>query len=158
MREFSKVSPLLWRDKRFQGLASSDARLAFFYFSTCEHQTSAGCYRLPDGYAANDLGWDTARYQAARKEITSAGLILFDEDTSEIFVAGWFKENPITNGKHATGTSRLIMNIQSDTIREAAEEGFIESRDTFESARAEQKQGPSNVSRLANSDYLNRRA
>jgi len=122
MRDFSKVSPLLWRDKSFRSLASSDARLLYLYCMTSEHQNSAGCYRIPDLYAASDLGWDPPRLLQAREEIVRAGLVQFDEDTSEIYIVDWFKTNPITNVKHYMGTLRLVLEIESDQIRELVEE------------------------------------
>ncbi|MDW9902035.1 hypothetical protein GOA77_09165 [Sinorhizobium meliloti] len=154
MRDYSKVSPLIWRDKRFNSLASSDAKLAMLYFATSEHQNSAGCYRLPDGYAAADLGWDVDRYQAARGAVVSSGLILFDEATSELFLVDWFESNPITNGKHAKGTQSLIVRIDSDTIREAAEDAFLASRERFEAGKEEQS---SNLTRLTDTRFMNGR-
>lgn len=133
MRDFTKISPLLWRDKRFQSLASSDAKLAYLFHLTSEHQNSAGCYRLLDGYAATDLGWSTERYIQARQEVVGAGLILFDEETSELFVKGWFDGNPPTNPKHAMGTRKLIGNVASDAIREAAEEAFLATSQRWQS-------------------------
>jgi hypothetical protein len=159
MRDFSKVSPLLWRDKRFNSLASSDARLAMLYFFTCEHQNSAGCYRLPDGYASADLSWALDHYVTVRQQVVDAGLILFDDDTKELFIVGWFKTNPAMGSKHAIGCERLIGNIESDAIREAAEEEFLQS----EEHRQSQSQKPSGSvqslqasNRLASTNYLTR--
>jgi hypothetical protein len=53
-REFSKVSPSLWRSARFAGL-SDKGKIGFVYFCTNAHVTSAGVYVLPDGYACSDL-------------------------------------------------------------------------------------------------------
>lgn len=91
------------------------------YFLTCRHQTSAGCYQLPDGYAAADLGWEIEAYVVARREVEAAELILFDEDTSEIFIVGWFANNPVTNEKHKMGCIRLIESMESEKIHDAAE-------------------------------------
>ncbi|MBB3288758.1 MULTISPECIES: hypothetical protein [unclassified Rhizobium] len=149
MRDYTKVSPLIWRDKRFRSLASSDARLAMLYFVTCEHQNSTGCYRLPDAYAAVDLGWELDRFIKAREAVVSAGLILTDADSSEIFVVGWYETNTPTNDKHAIGTSRLIAKIESDQLREAAEEEFLAS----EQKRLTSK--PSPGSNLLGTGFMN---
>jgi hypothetical protein len=120
VREFSKVNPQLWGKKQFKSL-STEGKLAMLYFLTCRHQTSAGCYQLPDGYAAADLGWVMETYVAARKEVEAAELILFDEEVSEIFIVGWFANNPVTNEKHKMGCSRLIESMESEKIHDAAQ-------------------------------------
>lgn len=125
-REFSKVSPAIWRSRRFRNL-ESDARLAHVYFLTCDHQSSAGCFRLPDAYAAADLGWEVQRYRAALEQVVTAGLIAHDEATEEVFVKGWFRFSAPQNDKHAQGTERLISNIESETLRAIVEAEFDEA-------------------------------
>ncbi len=158
MREFSKVSPKVWRDRRFQALSSTEAKLAYFYFLTCEHQNSAGAYRVLDGYAAADLEWPPDEWKAARREVEKAGLVIFDEATSEVFICGWFQENPLTNNKHALGSQRLISTLHSDSVREAAEAEFSQSIDELEqriSKRAAEKNDPATqANRLARTPYL----
>ena len=128
-RQFSKVSPAVWRSKRFTDLADPWAQLLYVYFLTCEHQNSAGCFRLPDGYASADLGWPVDAYQAARSMLVNAGLITFDAETSEIYVDRWFKHNPAMGDKHATGAGRLIGRIESDALREKVEAEFMLAED-----------------------------
>lgn len=125
-REFSKVSPAIWRSRRFRNL-ESDARLVHLYLIACDHQSSAGCFRLPNAYAASDLSWDLQRYRAALAEVVTAGLIAHDEVTEEVFVKGWFRFSPPMNEKHSLGTERLISNIESDTLRAIVEAEFDEA-------------------------------
>ncbi|WEZ84648.1 hypothetical protein P6U16_08770 [Rhizobium sp. 32-5/1] len=133
--------------------------MAMLYFVTCEHQNSAGCYRLPDGYAASDLGWDAGRYEKARAAVVDAGLIVFDIETSEIFITGWFETNPAMNPKHAQAVERRISALESDVIREVAEEDFLKSEEIRASRppKPEKPQLHAVGSRLAESSYLNRR-
>ncbi|CAD7044735.1 hypothetical protein REJC140_03860 [Pseudorhizobium endolithicum] len=122
-REFSKISPAVWRSKTFQSVPD-DERLLHLYLLTCEHQNSAGSFRLPDGYACADLGWDLQRYVSARSCLEQAELIAFDDETEEVFIQKWFVHNPPMNQKHALGTQRVIERIESDRIREMVEEQF----------------------------------
>lgn len=122
MRNFSKVSPLLWRDAKFRSLRSPDAKLLYLYITTSEHQNSAGCYRLPSGYACADLGCDEASFLAAREALIAGGLIDYDDDTSEVYVLGWFASNPITNRKHYQGSLRMVVNIESERLLSLVEE------------------------------------
>jgi hypothetical protein len=123
-RLFSKISPAIWRPGRFTALPTVKAKLLHLYFLTCEHQTSAGCFRLPDGYACADLGWTVEEYRAERQKLIDAGLIAFDASTSEIYVERWFKHNVPATEKHKQGARRLIEAIESDEIHEKAEADF----------------------------------
>ncbi|MGA1803352.1 hypothetical protein [Rhizobium sp. HT1-10] len=160
MREFSKVSPLFWRNKRFSALTSTDAKLCMLYFVTCEHQNSAGCYRLPDAYAAADLSWPMQHYLEVRQQLADAGLILFDDESKELFVTDWFETNPAMNDKHSQGCQRLISNIESDNVREAAEDAFLQAEENRQSKPSKAAGSVPNFnpsSRLASTGYLNRR-
>jgi hypothetical protein len=148
-REWSKISPALWRSPRFIGLQGSDERLLLVYYMTSDHMNSSGCYRLPDGYAIADLGWTMERYRAARPPLIEADLISFDPRTEEVFVHRWFKHNPPTNAKHAKGARRLINKIDSDDLREKAEAEFCETDWGGQSEQVVNSE-LSNHSRLAN--------
>ena len=121
MRDFSKVSPKVWRSPRFRAMQDERAKLLYLYVLTCEHQSSAGCFRLPDAYAAADLGWSDGHLEEARGALIAAGLLVHDPDSEEYFVPRWFKHNPGTNPKHRAGITRLISELDSDHVREAAE-------------------------------------
>lgn len=123
-KRFSKVSPAVWRSRRFTSLPDSDTKLLYLYFVTSEHQTSIGAYVIPTGYAKSDLDWDTDRYEAARTALTEAELIAFDEETSTVYVLRWFKHSPPMNESHAQGCIRLIGELESDSIRETVEADF----------------------------------
>lgn len=123
-RDFTKVSPNLWRSARFRRLASSDAQLLYLYFLTCDHQNSSGCFRLPDGYACVDLGWEASRYLAARESLVAGDMVSFDADGEVIYIHRWFKHSPPMNDKHAAGTRKVISEIESDAVREKVESEF----------------------------------
>lgn len=116
MRDFSKVSPSLWHSERFNSLASDDARFAYLYMLTCEHQTSAGCYRLPDAYAAADLRWPVERYQRALSELIGSGLIVHDPAASVVMVTRWFRFNSPMNEKHLKGIRHILERLPSQKI------------------------------------------
>lgn len=115
-KRFSKVSPAVWRSRRFTSLPDSDAKLLYLYFVTSEHQTSIGAYVIPTGYAIADLAWDAPRYENARTALVAADLIAFDDDTSTVYVLRWFKHSPPMNDKHARGCRRLIEELEAADI------------------------------------------
>ncbi len=121
---FTKVyGEALWGSKRF--LAASDkAKLAYVYFLSNTHSNSIGAYRIPDGYALVDLGWTRDEYVAARTELEAVELIYFDDDTSVVYVANWFRHSPPQNEKHAQGCQRMILELESDLIADLVQRDF----------------------------------
>ena len=158
MRTFSKISPKLWRSPRFRSLESGDARLLYLYVLTCEHQSSAGCFRLPGAYAASDLGWTEGRLSEAREALTKAALLVHDAGTDEYFVPRWFKHNPACNAKHKQGIERLISELDSDHVREAAESEYADSLGGPLSAEAHPFDKPNGMgAHLTNTSFFNGR-
>jgi hypothetical protein len=100
MRGYSKISPALWDSERFTSLPSDDGRYLYLYLLTSRHQTSAGAYRLPDGYASTDLRWTPERYVEAREQLVQADLIRFDSQATVVMITRWFKHNPPMNASH----------------------------------------------------------
>lgn len=135
MRDFSKISPALWQSKRFNTLPSDDGRYLYLYLLTNEHQTSAGAYRLPDGYATNDLRWEFSRYEKARQELANAELIVFDETESVVMITRWFKHNPPMSESHFIGIGRMLERLPSQMILEAASKAALESWEWVHAAR-----------------------
>ena len=102
MRDFTKVSPSVWKSRKFRALENNtDARLAYLYILTSPHASSAGCYDLPEGYASADLGWEIDRYREAIDRLCGVGLIEFSEGENTVWVTNWAAFNSPTNGKHA---------------------------------------------------------
>src|SRR5439155_19806923 len=93
----------------------------------CQHQNSAGCYHLPEGYAVADLGWSLEEYRAERKALQAVEMIAYDEDTEEVFIRCWYLVCPPQNEKHAAGIISRIAEIESDAIREILEVEFTEA-------------------------------
>ena len=145
MRDFSKISPALWHSQRFNTLPSDDGRYLYLYFLTCEHQNSAGCYRLPDGYACNDLQWPQERYLKARSQLIQAELIGFDDACSVVMICRWFKHNPPMNEKHLIGIERILEKLPSITIQSAAQGALNEAWEAIAAeklAKAQRQQTP----------------
>ena len=126
-RKFSMVSPAVWGSKRFSTLPTTEAKLLYHYFLTCEHITSAGAYRIKEGYALADLGWPVQQYQKAVQALQAADLVAYDVEFETVYVKRWFRHNPPMNEKHAQGCRRLTMELDSETIAELAMIDFEEA-------------------------------
>ncbi|TIP69775.1 MAG: hypothetical protein E5X53_30830 [Mesorhizobium sp.] len=126
MRDYSKISPKIWRSTRFHD-RSDDAKFLHLYLLSSTHQTSAGCFTLPDAYAIADLNWTMERFKAAHTELVAADMIVHDDATNEYFIPLWFRHNPPMGPKHQIGVKRLISQLESDHVREAAEADLHDS-------------------------------
>ena len=145
MREFSKISPALWHSQRFNTLPSDDGRYLYLYFLTCEHQNSAGCYRISDGYACDDLQWPLERYLKARSQLITADLIAFDNVCRVVMICRWFKHNPPMNEKHLIGIERVLEKLPSLIIQKAALDAVNEKWEAIAAeklAKAQRQQKP----------------
>ena len=157
-RKFSMISPAIWRPGRFLALGDPNAQVLYLYFLTCEHQNSAGCFRLPDGYACADLGWQLPQYVEVRQKLVAGEMIAFDAETSTIYVERWFQHCAAMSDKHAVGIRKTISAIESDVIREKVEADF-EASETQRRGIQNPLDTPfsNGSSRLINSSYLSGR-
>lgn len=103
MRDFSKVSPSLWKSKKFRALPDDAARLVYVYLLTCPHGNSAGCFDLDPAYACTDLRMPEKAYRKAIESLKSVGLVDFDSIENTIYLVNWATFNEPTNAKHAIG-------------------------------------------------------
>lgn len=76
MRDYGKVYTSFWGSRSVRKLSEHGRTLAL-YLLTCSHGTIAGVYRLPDGYACEDLneealGWGSERVKKGFVEIGRA--------------------------------------------------------------------------------------
>ena len=135
-RNFSMVSPRLWHSPRFRRL-TDEAKLLLFYLLTSDHQTSAGCFRLLNGYVCADLDWDEEKYLRCRDELVKGDLVAVDPESSFIYVQRWFKHSPPTNVKHRKAVASQIEKIESVLLRElvAADLGEIQGSSDQEVSR-----------------------
>lgn len=148
MREFSKVSPKLWRSQRFRNLGANE-KLFYIFLLTSDHQTSAGCFRLPDQYVAADIGFDQEQVKACRNGLVAAELIAHDEQTEEYYILRWFHHNAPTNSNHMQGVQRLIDELESDFVAQVATEELEECNLSFGKPRKQNDGGPVVVGRAA---------
>lgn len=100
MRDFTKVSPLVWRSKKFKRLEPID-RLIYLYLLTSAHSNSVGCYVLPLEYVALDLGMTPDDAIKGIERVSETLLIGFDSDEDLVLVHNFLTFNPPMNPNHA---------------------------------------------------------
>jgi hypothetical protein len=135
MRDYSKVSPAVWQSKRFNNLPTDDGRYLYLYLLTNKHQTSAGAYHLPEGYACDDLRWSPERYREARGQIVNADLIHYDDEEDVILITRWFKHNPPMSESHLIGIERQLERLPSELLCETALAAMYEAWDSVQAEK-----------------------
>lgn len=127
IREYAKVSPKLWRSKKFRLLHGSAERLLYFYLLTCPHSNSAGVYHMPQSYISADLGWEDDITQGHMTRLIDVGLIEYDHEEEAVMITNWFRAaNAPTNPRHLAGIVRQIVENPSKTLAAKAMETLKE--------------------------------
>lgn len=111
MRDYAKISCSIWNSQKFGSLRSDDARLFYFYLHTCPHVNSVGCFILPPGYAATDLGWSVEHVIEALDTLCAASLVGWEQAENLVRITGFLKQDPLTNPSHAAGAVRIAMKL-----------------------------------------------
>lgn len=135
MRVFTKVIPAMWTNALFKALTDEE-RLLLFYYLSGPHQTITGVSRVPDGYAAQDLGWPLAKCEAVRSRLVEVGAIRFDHATCEVLVTDWWRDNGPDNDSHLIGARKALGAIASVELRLEAEEALDQEWQRRQAAKA----------------------
>lgn len=110
MRLYGKISTKIWQhSEKFRQL-NNEAKLLYFYFHTCAHGNSVGCFYISKGYMMADLGWTE---DAVNKGIDtlSVGLIEWNENKNIVKIARFLEHTPIMNKKHGIGAIKTAMDL-----------------------------------------------
>lgn len=126
MRDFSKVSPTLWKSKKFRSVESIEARYVYGYLLTCPHGNSAGCFDLHPMYACADLGLSEIQYLDCINTLSKAGLIECDDVENTVLITNWLEFNEPANAKHAAGILLQLDQVSSTKLKAAAFHGLRE--------------------------------
>lgn len=120
MREFSKVSPTVWRSKKFRALPDMECRHVYLYLLTCPHANSAGCFDIHPLYAAADLGLTEERFRYCIETLSNTCLVEWDGDENTVLIGNWVEFNGPQNPKHALGILSQLAQVSSDSLRTKA--------------------------------------
>jgi hypothetical protein len=74
---YATVLASFWPDT---GTWSDDERICALYLLTCGHRKTEGLFRVPDLYAAHDLGWTMDRLRSALQLLADRGWLMRDGD------------------------------------------------------------------------------
>lgn len=118
MRDYAKISPTIWRSRKFKALDDNDdARLFYLYLHTCPHGNSVGCFWLPRGYIQADLGWSDTRIDTCIRALCKGVLIRWNDAENVVQIVDFLAHSPIHNDKHAVGSARLALQLPDCDVK-----------------------------------------
>lgn len=102
-----------WTDAKVRAWPD-DARMLAIYFITGPHRNILGCSRIPNGYIAEDMGWDAKRLARALATLTDTLFIVRDDDGWTL-VLNQLKHDPIKHANHLTGAIKLMRAVPTNS-------------------------------------------
>lgn len=110
MRDYGKVHTSFWTSENARAL-SDDAKMLAFYLLTCPHGTIAGVFRLPDGYACEDLKWESGRVSKGFDELLCNGFATRCQATNWVWVIKHFDWNAPENPNQRKAVLKMAAQI-----------------------------------------------
>ena len=113
MRDYGKVHTSFWASANIRQL-SEDGRTLAMYLLTCPHGTIAGVFRLPDGYASEDLQWTSKRVREGFAELFANGFANRCETTKWVWVIKHLEWNPPENPNQRKSAAKVAAQIPDE--------------------------------------------
>jgi len=112
MREYGQVQCAFWGHPDICDL-SDQAKLLAMYVLTGPNSNGLGCYRLPPGYVAEDLGWSQETVSKRFAELFRVGFLKHCERTRYVFIPHFLRWNPVANENVAKARMKEFQEIPS---------------------------------------------
>jgi hypothetical protein len=94
VREYGQIQCSFWQSSDAQAFSDAGKLLAT-YLMTGPHSNGLGCYRCPDGYIMDDLGWSSERVSETLLELSRNGFAYrFDK---VVLMPNFLRWNRISN-------------------------------------------------------------
>lgn len=113
MRDYGKVHIQFWSSQTIRSM-TEDGRMLALYLLTSPHTTLAGVFRLPDGYASEDLGWASERVSEGFKELFRKGFANRCETTKWAWICKHLDWNPPENPNQRKAAAKMAASIPDE--------------------------------------------
>jgi hypothetical protein len=110
MRDYGKVFSRIWESADFRAL-TEDGRALALYLLTCQHGTIAGVFRVPDGYACEDLQWSSERVCQGFANLQENGFATRCEATKWVWVSKFLEWNPPENPNQRKSAIKIAQSV-----------------------------------------------
>ena len=110
MRDYGKVHSSFWSSETVRAM-TEDGRYLALYLMTSSHTTIAGVFRLPDGYASEDLKWGTERVAEGFRNTETNGFAVRCPVTQWVWIAKHLEWNPPENPNQRKAITKITTQI-----------------------------------------------
>lgn len=110
MRDYGTLHTSFWTSDGVRGM-SGDAKLLAIYLLTSPHSNLIGCFRLPDGYVCEDLGWPVETVAERFGELFQKGFATREERSKYVLVHGFLRWNKIENPNQGKAAAKLFEQV-----------------------------------------------
>lgn len=117
MREYGQIQCSYWQRACEEGW-SNDATLLGAYLLAGPHSNGIGCYRLPNGYVSDDLGWSSERVSKGFAELFEKGFC--KRFGTVVLVPKFLRWNRISNANVAKARQTEFEAIPNDEAKRHA--------------------------------------
>jgi hypothetical protein len=117
VREYGRIATAFWSDELIKPLPD-EWKLFAAYLLTNAHSTMLGAYRLPNGYASDDLGedkWTFDRVSEGFRVMDGMGFATRCVRTQFVIVHKYLKLNPVKGPKQREGLVKVVRSIPRGT-------------------------------------------
>lgn len=110
MRDYGRVHGTFWSSPTTANMTDR-AKVLALYLMTCTHGTITGVFRLPDGYIAEDLHWETDAVREAFNELLEKGFANRCETTKWVWIIKHLEWNPPENPNQRKAAVKVASGI-----------------------------------------------
>ena len=118
MRDYGKVQSTFWTSDDICKL-SNEGRMLALYLLTGPHTNQIGCFRLPDGYVAEDLKWNSETVSKGFQELHDNGFATHDSSSKWVVIHAYLKWNEIENPNQGKSAARLFDQVPNKSLVKA---------------------------------------
>ncbi|WP_315132840.1 hypothetical protein [Achromobacter marplatensis] len=113
MRDYGKVHTSFWSSSTV-GSMSEDGRMLALYLLTSPHSNITGVFRLPDGYAMEDLNWVPERVAKGFAELFRKGFANRCETTKWVWISKHLEWNQPENPNQRKAAKKIALSIPDE--------------------------------------------
>jgi hypothetical protein len=118
VRDYGKLQTSFWTSDDIRCL-SDDGKMLAAYLLTSSHTTLIGCFRLPDGYVSEDLGWTNERVSEAFRNLSDNGFITRDPSSKWLLIHKFLRWNDIENPNQGKSAVKLFSQVPDGELKTA---------------------------------------
>jgi hypothetical protein len=131
MARYGKIESGFWHNPKVRQLTERGRFLLAYMFS-CPHGNSCGCFVLPDGYVAADMGWPLETVSETLSELFQKGFLERDNTSNLARIVGWWGHNKIENANVAKFVAKEIASLPNCVVRQHLIDDLLSQSDLHE--------------------------